>query len=54
MNKIINKFLLEGDNFMAEMHLRQPGFTYSTCRPFSKNKEIIQKLKEIGDSRFIY
>ena len=29
MNKIINKFLLEGDKFMPEMHLRQPGFNYS-------------------------
>ena len=30
MNGIINKFLLAGDKFMPEMHLRQPGFTYST------------------------
>ena len=38
---------------MPEMHLRQPQFTYSACEPF-KNKERIQKSKEIGDSRHIY
>ena len=36
------------------MHLRQPGFTYSACAPFTKNKERIQKFKETGDSRYIY
>ena len=36
------------------MHLTQPGFTFSTCRPFTKNKERIQKIKETGDSRYIY
>ena len=36
------------------MHLRQPGFTYSVCRPFTKNKERIQKLEKTGDSRYIY
>ena len=39
---------------MPEMHLRQLGFTYNACRPFTKNKERIQKLKETGDSRYIY
>ena len=39
MNKIVNKFLLAGDNFMPEIHLRQQGFTYSACGPFTKNKE---------------
>ena len=39
MNEIVNKFLLAGDKFMPETHLRQPGFTYSTCRPFTKNKD---------------
>ena len=38
---------------MPEMHLRQPGFTYSDCGPFSKNKERIKKFKEIGVSRYI-
>ena len=40
MNNIINKFLLVSDKFMPEMHLRQPGFTYSACGPFTKNKEL--------------
>ena len=39
---------------MSEMHLRQPGFTYSACGPFTKNKEQIKKFKETGDSRDIY
>ena len=36
------------------MDLKQPGFTYSACRPFTKNKERIQNFKETGDSRYIY
>ena len=39
MNRIINKFLLHGNNFMPKMHLQQPGFTYSACGPFTENKE---------------
>ena len=39
MNEIINNFLLAGDKFMPEMHLKQPGFTYSTFGPFTKNKK---------------
>ena len=54
MNDIINKFLLAGEKFMSEMHLRQPGFTYSACGPFTKNKERIKKFKQTGDSRYIY
>ena len=55
MNKIVNKFLLEGDKFMPEMHSKQPGFTYSACGPFSKNKERrIKKFKETGDKSYIY
>ena len=41
MNNIINKFLLVGDKFMPEVHLKQPGFTYSACGPFTKHKERI-------------
>ena len=40
MNEITNKVLLVGDKFMPEMHLKQPGFTYSTCGTFTKNKEL--------------
>ena len=54
MNDIIHKFLLAGDKFMPEMHLRQLGFTYSACGPFTKNKARIQKFKQTGDSRYIY
>ena len=45
MNEIINKFLLAGDKFMPEMHLRQLGFTYSACGLFTKNKKRIKKKK---------
>ena len=54
MNEIVNKFLLAGDKFMPEMHLKQPGFTYSACGSFTKNKERIQKFKETGDANYIY
>ena len=54
MNDIINKFLLVGDKFMPEMHLRQPGFTYSACGPFTKNKERIEKFMQTGNTDFIY
>ena len=54
MNEIVNKFLLAGDKFMPEMHLKQPGFTYSACGPLTKNKERIQKFKETGDTNYIY
>ena len=54
MNDIVNKFLLAGDKFMHEMHLKQPRFTYSACGPFTKNKERIQKFKETGDTNYIY
>ena len=53
MNEIVNKFLLAGDKFMPEMHLRQPGFTYSACGPFTKNKERTQRFKETGDTSYI-
>ena len=54
MNEIVNTFLLAGDKFMPEMHLKQPGFTYSACGPFTKNKGRIKKCKEKGDTSYIY
>ena len=54
MNEIINKFLLVGDKFMPEMHLKQPGFTYSACGPFTKNKERIEKFMQTGNTDFVY
>ena len=53
MNQIINKCFLAGDKFMPEMHLRQPGFTYSACGPFTRNKKRIQKLMQTGDTNYI-
>ena len=40
MNEMVNSFLLAGDKFMPEMHLRHSGFTYSTCGPFTENKQV--------------
>ena len=54
MNDVTNKFLLAEDKFMPGMHLRQPGFTYIDCGPFTKSKKRIQKFKRIGDSIYIY
>ena len=54
MNNVINKFLLAGDKFMPEMHLRQPQFVYSACGPFTRHKERINKFKQTGDTRYIY
>ena len=54
MNNVINKFLLLGDKFIPEIHLRQPQFTYSACGPFTRHEERIQKFKESGDTNYIY
>ena len=53
-NNIINKFLLAGDKFIPEMHLRQPQFIYSACGPFTRRRERIRKFKQTGDTRYIY
>ena len=54
MNENVNKFLLVGDEFMPEMHLKQPGFTYSACGPFTRNKQRIEKFMQTGNTDFIY
>ena len=54
MNNVINKFLLAGDKFMPEMHLRQPQFVYSACGPFTRHKERIKKLKKKQMIRVIF
>ena len=54
MNEIINKFLLVGDKFMPEMHLRQHQFTYSACEPLTKNRERNEKLKEKQEIQGIF
>ena len=54
MNETVNKFLLVGDQFIPQMHLKEHGFTYSACVPFTKNKERIQKSEETGNTKYIY
>ena len=54
MNEIVNRFLLVGDKFMPEMHLKPPGFTYSTCGIFTKSQERIEKFMATGNTNFIY
>ena len=53
MNEIANKLLLTGDKFMPEFHLKQPGFTYSACGSFIRNKERIKKIIQTGNTDFI-
>ena len=48
----MNKFALAGE--MPEMHLKQPGFAYSACGPFTRNKERIKKFMRTGNTDFIY
>ena len=47
-------FLSTGEKFMPELHLEQSGFIYGACRPFSKQHETIQKLKELGNLKHLY
>ena len=54
MNKSINKFLLIGDNFISQLHLKQPGFTYSACGPFTKHCKRIQKLRKTSNLKHLY
>ena len=54
MNEILNRFLLVGDNFMPEIHLKQPSFTYNACVPFTKSIERIEKFMQTGNTNFIY
>ena len=54
MNEIVKKVLLAGDKFMPEMHLKQPGFTYSARGPFTKNKERIEKFMQTGNTDSIF
>ena len=54
MNQIVQKNLLAGDKFMPEMHLKQPGYTYSACGPFTRNKQRIQKFIQTGATNDIH
>ena len=53
MNEIVDKFLLAGDKFIPEVHLKQSVFTYSACGPFTKIKERIEKCMQSGNTDFI-
>ena len=44
INKIIHKFLVTGDKFMPELHLKQPGYTNSACGPFTN---IVKEFKNL-------
>ena len=54
MNEIVNKVLRLSDKLMPEMHLKQSGFTFSACGPFTKNKGRIEKFMQTGNTNFIY
>ena len=54
MNKIVNKFLLNGDKFMPDLHLRQLEFTYSACGTFSKYRAKIQKFTITVNLKHLY
>ena len=54
MNEMVNKFFLASDKFMPKIYLKQPGFTYSACGPFRKNKERIEKFMQTGNIDFIF
>ena len=54
MNEIMNKFLLVGDKYMSEIHLKEPVFTYTACGPFTRNKERTEKFMQTGNTDFIY
>ena len=45
---------MTGDKFMLELHLKQPGFTYSACWPFTKHHERIQKFRETGNLEYLH
>ena len=54
MNKTNNKLLLTADNFMPELHLKQPEFTCSACGPLTKHRERIQKFRGTGNVKHLY
>ena len=54
VNETVNKFLMVRDKFLPGMHLKQPGFTYSACGPFTEIKERIEKFMQTGNTNFIY
>ena len=45
---------MTGHKLMPEFHLKQARFTYSTCEPFTKYWERIQKLRETANLKHLY
>ena len=54
MNKLILKISLTGKKIMTELHIKQPGFTFSACGPFPKYHGRIQKFRETGNLKRLY
>ena len=54
MKATVNKFLLAGDKLIPEMHLRQPGFTYSACGKFTKKQTKNEKTKKTQEIKDIF
>ena len=54
INEVARQSLLAGDKFMSVLYLKEPGFTYSPCGPFTKNNERIEKFMQTGNADFIY
>ena len=52
MNEIVHRFLLPGNRFMPEMHLKQSEITYSACGPFIRNKERTEKFMQAENTDF--
>ena len=52
MNETVDNFLLVGDKFMPERYVKQTGFTYSACGPFTKNKGRTEKFMQTGNTNF--
>ena len=52
--KSLTHSFMTGDKFMTELQLKQPGFTYRPCEPFSKHYERIQKFRETGNLKHLY
>ena len=39
---------------MPELHLKNPGFKYSACGPFTKHREGTQKFRETGNLKHLH
>ena len=54
IKSLASSYLLTSNNFLPELHLKEPIFTYGTCGPFTKHHERIQKLRETGNLKHFY